>query len=92
MMNKKLIALLMVISTISMSTFALFDRVLQGTSDIATDVVSLPEDAVTRGESWKKRQAYREDRNEVRRQQERKDDMKKNTNCKRCKMETTDNE
>ena len=70
MMNKKLVALLVAIATVSVSTFALFDRVFQGTADVATDITSIPEDAATHGESWRRRQDYREDRNEIRRQQE----------------------
>lgn len=66
MMNKKMIALLLAVSTISTSMFGFLDDVIGGTFDTAERVATVPVDAVdsTRdGETWRER---REDRREER--------------------------
>jgi hypothetical protein len=72
MMNKKLAALLLAVSTISTSMFAFFDEVVGGTFDAAERVATVPVDATEAavegdGETWReRREERREDRRERR--------------------------
>lgn len=77
MMNKKLIALLLAVSTISTSMFGFLDEVVGGTFDAAERVATVPVDATEAavegdGETWReRREERREDRRE--RRQDRRD-------------------
>ena len=70
MMNKKLIALIVAIATINVSTFALFDDVLRGTGRVAEGVVSAPADVASGGRTWDERHERWESQDEDRRERE----------------------
>lgn len=68
MMNKKLVALLLAVATVSTSMFALLGDIVEGTFDTAGRVATVPVDAVDAtvdrdGRTWSER---REDRREAR--------------------------
>lgn len=81
MMNKKLLALLVAIATISTSMFAFLDDVVGGTFDAAERVATVPVDAAGaavdhNGRTWSERREERRQERQERRQerQERRDE------------------
>jgi len=73
MMNKKLVALLLAVATISTSMFAFLDDVVGGTFDAAERVATVPVDAVDTavdrdGRTWRERREDRRENREERRE------------------------
>jgi len=70
MMNRKLIALLVAVSTTYASMFAILGDIVEGTFDVAGDVASAPADIATGGETARERHARRDIREEEQQQRD----------------------
>jgi len=70
-MNKKLIALLLAIATISSPALALFDEVVGGTFDAAERVATVPVDAVPDDRTWEEKREERREERRARREERR---------------------
>lgn len=71
MMNKKLIALLVTVTTISATTFAFLDDVWRGTTRVAESAVEAPADVATGGRTWEERHDRWQENDDIRNERRR---------------------